>query len=816
MPSRHNDPHRFLVDWNGNGQFDHPMSDATEVLLEGEFTNGDDPINSPFEIVTAHAEGSVTIDNTDHRYDPDSSALQVDEVLLRRRNCCRLMAGNTLIFEALVYPEDRQPATENEPLNWTLESIQAEAIRSSDNVLIDSRITAVDSASTVASGSTVAALAQRFTQQSGIALQVPSQQPVGDVYHAGSWLEFFDDIAAFGGGWVIENKVGDFVFRRFTDTPSLPLRASLGLDYGPLNDYTILAERAGHVRNFARCRAFTWVPERDSDDNPTEVLLQTKTLRVEPDTVNIVNLTFTQTLQRRVVTWGPRYEVAQGDGFAVIVGTPAVSPDNTSVAITVRSQPFDDPYDITVNAYGTAELRKEAEPVELNISEFETQATYGQRELDIPSWFRTDFLGVATFTRPFLRNLSQPREHFTMAYRSLQATAGRAEIMYGIDTGDAAEFATVVGEEPHTVDGLVLQKTIVWDQNEATHIFRGVRRRAVPPAPLTAEVTNITDISVQVSLLVPSPAGETIYAQQKNHASVLWQVDLPERQATTETVNYQITGLRAKRNYDFRFSTTPDFSSNVAEIGPVRTLLEDTRVRLGEVTVNGNAISGWDRALDTDFETTTAFPTAAFEHEVTVAAEPVDSNASVTVTPPTQSGPDRETLRFVITVTLGDLSRVYTLEVTIQAPFAYEFNNLPSGASVPKPTLQQLRDAGGTIPFSRLTPTDIAASSDTMYIASGANFEYFEGSQSIPGRPGTPAVPDQTRTNSVSQLFAIQNAANNYVVTLRSTVASLVQGTFTSGPTVTSVTSGGSPGTPDEVSTQSVTNVFSDRAGADN
>ena len=59
MPSRHNDPHRFLVDWNGNGQFDHPMSDVTEVLLEGEVTYGDDPINSPFEIVTAHAEGSL-------------------------------------------------------------------------------------------------------------------------------------------------------------------------------------------------------------------------------------------------------------------------------------------------------------------------------------------------------------------------------------------------------------------------------------------------------------------------------------------------------------------------------------------------------------------------------------------------------------------------------------------------------------------------------------------------------------------------------------------------------------------------------------
>ena len=187
--------------------------------------------------------------------------------------------------------------------------------------------------------------------------------------------------------------------------------------------------------------------------------------------------------------------------------------NNSGSAVAFLVEPFDQPVDITVNAYGKAQSRVEASPLELSITEFETQGTFGRRELDLPVWFRSTYEGVPTFLRPWLRNLSQPPEHYSISYLSLQDTPGRSQVVYGIDTGDAVQHTIVLGDEEHVVDGLTLQKHIMWNQNQAIHTFNGVRRRAVPPAPRTVDFNNITDQAAQAELSIPSPAGESIYGR---------------------------------------------------------------------------------------------------------------------------------------------------------------------------------------------------------------------------------------------------------------------------------------------------------------
>ena len=72
MPSRYYPRYRFFIDWSGNGLFDHPDAEVTEVLLSGKVRHGSDPVTNPYSVLVSTADGKVKLDNADHRFDPDS------------------------------------------------------------------------------------------------------------------------------------------------------------------------------------------------------------------------------------------------------------------------------------------------------------------------------------------------------------------------------------------------------------------------------------------------------------------------------------------------------------------------------------------------------------------------------------------------------------------------------------------------------------------------------------------------------------------------------------------------------------------------
>ena len=505
MASRHSPIYRFEVDWAGDGTYSHPASDVTHLLLNGNVKYGARTNIDEFRVKTASADGRVTIDNTNHEYDPDSPRLRVDENALRSKQACRLTMDGVLVWSGLVSPDRRSQPEGNQQLRWDLESIHETSLNARDAEL------------TVGGAGTVARLAQIFTQRTGIRLNVASQQPTGPVLFTGSWLSFLDDFSRFAGGWVIEDHTGGFLFRRFSDTLQLPVVANLGLGYEPL-DASSFTARAGHVRNYAKCRSYTWI------NVDATAPLATRTIRtVGGGGRHIVELVFKNTASRRATGW-TRFDVLQGDAFATVESYD-VADDQSSVAVTIDVQPFTEPVDITVSGYGTAQQRVEASDFELNITEFDTQDVYGRRPLEMPVWFPPSYDGVQTFTRPWLRNLSQPPDHLTAKYRGLQTTASQSNILANIRAGDAVDFVQVVDGRPVTIGCVVLMVEIMWGINTpSTHVFHSVRRRAVPPAPLGVRVSPIGDQSAQLLIDVPSPAGENIYSRydQVSPNDVTW------------------------------------------------------------------------------------------------------------------------------------------------------------------------------------------------------------------------------------------------------------------------------------------------------
>ena len=683
MPSRHSPEYVTEVDWNDTGTFDHPESNVSESVLKGVALYGSNAQNE-MRVQVRTADGKITISNSDYRFDPDSPNRKVSEQLLRGKHRCRVTMDGVLLWEGLVSPDKRSRPSGSEIIVWDIESFHETSLQSSDNELL------------IPDNGTVARAAQIFTQQTGIQLNVASQQPTGIIHHVKKWLTFLDDFSRFSGGWVLETHTGDFTFRRFSDVNGLPVVARLGLNFEPLDTSSYIS-RPNHVRNSAKCRSFSWEPVTDDDDNPSEVLLTSRSFQTTGG-VRTVTLEFTRISRQRIVSWD-RFAIKQGDDVATIT---SFNVDGLTATVIVNAATSAEPVDVTVQAFGKADERRETAGIDFDITEGGTIETYGRRPLEVPPWFPNSFDGITSFTRPWLRNLSQPPGHVSAVYRSRQRSASQSNILANIRVGDAVDLVQIVDGTEVTIEAMILQIRFEWGQNiDGLHTFTGVRRRFIPENPLTLEIDPIADQSAQGIVGVPSPANEPIYFRFEQLTSnrlvwgsgnpILWGAgnpltiggivgawrELPSQRASTEELAFQMTTLDPNTDYLTEASYNADYSDPVT--ARFTTALEDLRNKLGEVRVNGNAIVGWNTSRDLEFDTSITFAEVSFTHTVAVEADPVDPAGTVTIDQATQSGEDQQVLTFTITVTYPSLApRIYTLRVTVNAPFTYGFTDLPA------------------------------------------------------------------------------------------------------------------------------------------
>ena len=268
------------------------------------------------------------------------------------------------------------------------------------------------------------------------------------------------------------------------------------------------------MRNSASVRSYVWVPITDADDSPSEVVLGTATVSAPGGIPRTVQLKFKNTEGRRAVSWD-RFEVAQGDGFAT-VASHTVSADGQTVAVTLNVMNFDVPVDLQVTGYGKAQQRVESSDLVIEITDFDTVGTFGRKPLELPVWFRPNYAGLATYTRAWLRYLSQPPEHIVTTYSALQSTKGRSDVLNSVIPGTVASHSHVIDDREVSLEGFCLAKRIDWGLNiRPLQTFYSVQRRAEPPAPLIVRFDDITSFSTDAFVRVPTPVGEEIYASYR-------------------------------------------------------------------------------------------------------------------------------------------------------------------------------------------------------------------------------------------------------------------------------------------------------------
>ena len=254
MPSRYRPIETWFVDWDGDGNYNNANSEISDDVVFYRFIHGCSPNIDFLEVKPSIAEGSIVIDNEDHKFDPDSTVNIVDDLKLRRKNLIKLEVDGLLEWEGLCSPTIRRGSSIDNTIVWVLEG------KNIDKAILNNRIVNT-------SNLNMTQLAQQVRQTFQTDFNSSSTLKTGLVYETGNMINFLDKYAKFGGGFVIENRIGGFDFTSYAQAFGFTRRAVLGLNYELGDSNFSYAEKADHIRNYAKCRALEW------DSSPVEVTL---------------------------------------------------------------------------------------------------------------------------------------------------------------------------------------------------------------------------------------------------------------------------------------------------------------------------------------------------------------------------------------------------------------------------------------------------------------------------------------------------------------------------------------------------------------
>ena len=417
MPARYSPTTAWQIDFGGR------THDVTPVLLSYDVMFGSQPALDGRAVRTSTAIGSLSLSNRDHRYDPDSPRLQVDENSLRRRNPCRLLMDGAVAWEGLASFATKSGTDETGIVIFKLEGKYARELLLGRNKMNTG-------------GGDCTSLARTFAEQSGIPLTAASDNPVGLVYYEGNWLIWLDNFGRYAGGWCIENNVGDWEFVEYARTPDLPVAATLGLEHEPANGAQF-AERVGHVRNYAECVGSYWASSED------ETLLGSVERKVGRNFRFTARLRFERNSHQQSLGWD-RFSVTPSDIGYVLGSADIINAGAADVTVQTFGYAAVPPQTVRVSGYGRANRRTNTTPEKISITEFDTQNVYGQQQLRTPPWFPADFRNLGTHFKPWLRNLSQPVEALQVSYNNRQLTRSQSNTLRdSVVPGNAVDVSVV-------------------------------------------------------------------------------------------------------------------------------------------------------------------------------------------------------------------------------------------------------------------------------------------------------------------------------------------------------------------------------------
>ena len=491
MARRFHPTERWEIDWNGDGSYNHPASNITSHWLSHQLLFGSNTALDGRAVSIGTTTGTITLRNHDYRYDPDSPHAAVNETDLRSRRDCRLRMGSRIDWRGKASFGRKVGHGTSSTITINLHgSKSAELTKSKRELVYD--------------GGTVAGVMARFSDTFGVPISGGTAEPIGLVHFEESGIYFLDNIGRYAGGWCLEDQEGNWSFTRWNDTTSRSPEVALTLAHGPDADTISVAEREGFVRNEAECNAFSWVTSTD------EALIASAEFSVDRFEEVSTILRFKQSSYRQPLGW-TRFEATPEDLVILRFGA-AINNFSARADARTRGYAAAQPQKIRIAGYGTVRSRVKVTPFELDNNEHDTQQVFGKRRLRLPPWFPSTFTNVSRWTRPWLRNLSQPPVLIGITYPDLQATESMSRDLARAVSGTVVSVQFTDDNRVVTKKILVLSVYLTGGPRAAPlRRIIGVETRDVPPPPLTASTRAVTDRTAEVQANVQSPAREQVY-----------------------------------------------------------------------------------------------------------------------------------------------------------------------------------------------------------------------------------------------------------------------------------------------------------------
>ena len=651
MPTKYRPTYRLEVLYN-----DEDWEDITGFVDTWTIEYGSDLSLDRYGIPVTTASGTITLDNNG-LYDPDSENKKFTSEQLVRRNEFRLWADEIIEFQGFVTAPDVITSEVDPIISYTVESRHKPTLQFNSNELNTEP-------------TTMAGLARSFTEVTGIPLNSSSDQPVGNVFFRGRWLDFLDDYARYGGGFVLEDNRGSFNYRNYREAVEFAETAGLGFDYEPFAEDFHTRKTSEQVLNHVECSGFGYL-------NPVTEVVARATLPFGTGEIRNVTLRFNATRDKRLASW----TFATVSNSAFTINSQSANPDGT-YTVVVEAPAFSNPrdvQDITITATGQTQQRFEQQRRVLDVIDFDSQQIYGVNEIDLPSWFPVNFNGLYRYTRSWIRLLAIPPVLSRVTYSEWQPTAGRSYVVIeSLQPGNRVLLTTSAGQ----LNMLILKVRLSGgDSIEPTRTVFGIDVKAVPDPALIAEVSDFGETYASIRMVPPSIETKDLYLRfkQRSHS---WD---PERFITIPVISdemyYNISGLEDDTEYDVQVDIVDTFTStNRVDLEFTTELTRN--LLLSQVLINGVPITGWNFATQNSFTTTVTFSTRS--GTVNVSAAPLQSAATVTVIPPSREGGHEDVLTYGIRLVNGPITKLYDLTVNVVSTFIGDNNSLSAaGNNIP-------------------------------------------------------------------------------------------------------------------------------------
>lgn len=657
MAAKYRPVERIRIDWGGDP--DHPAREMTDYVRAwrarwGLYTDIDQ--RGP---VTGSATGRITVDNSTGRFDPFSPHSFVDSAVLQRRSPITIEHDGVPIWRGQTAYGGRSGSGPRSTVNLTLAGRHINALES--RVLVEIE------------GGTLADLGQHITDTYGVPISGLPAMPIGQVWFEGELIQLLDNVARYGGGWIVETSQGSWVFVSYADAGDMPSAGTLSLSYGPLDGATV-AEQVDWVRNTATLQSTIWAP----DETPRR--MATQQVAMPRNATRVVDLRFVGKQDQRPDAWT---DFSATPASAVrIAETEVVSADHARVTLATSNYIVPAPLTATVSAQGRISNRALTSPLTIQVTEGDTIETHGEQSLRVPPWWAADYSGAGESFVPWLRNLSQPPGLLRVTYPVWQNSLAQSVAMRErTEPGIAAGLTIVDGGQAAAKDVLVVGAQIERRGNTSPdRTVWGVERRAIAGDPLSIAAGDITNHTAVLSIGIPTPSGENLFVRWRASGGA-WSAPRTIA-ADAATVTQYVTGLARDTLHQAQVAFDGAFITGLAATQWRTTNLPDTT--LSSITIQplgapAEVVSGVDlRAgsvpggVNVGITHTLVLPRPT---TATIAAVANDNAAVVVVAPSgALSATDGDRPTWTITVTNGGQVRVYTVAAPVLAPTPVGFD----------------------------------------------------------------------------------------------------------------------------------------------